>query len=102
MRQLASLTRLLLLGSALAAASSCADKTRPTVALNAPANLLTHPDEPAMPDAALVSEEAYERSRDAKIEWGRDNADIIDRACRWLRDAGVTSLTCRDTPPPPR
>ena len=38
---------------------------------------------------ALTSEEAYERQRDAKIEWGRENAGIIERAGQWLRDAGV-------------
>lgn len=42
---------------------------------------------------ALTSEEAYERQRDAKIEWGRDNAAIIDRACHWFKDAGVL-ITC--------
>lgn len=47
-----------------------------------------------MTEEALRSEEAYERQRDAKIEWGRDNADIIDRACRWFRDAGV-KIDCR-------
>lgn len=82
--------------------AACQPKPRPTVNISPPANLLTHSDEPATPDAALTSEEAYERSRDAKIEWGRANADAIDRACRWFRDAGVTSLTCRDAPPQPR
>lgn len=47
---------------------------------------------------ALTSEEAYERQRDAKIEWGRGNASIIDRACWWLQDAGVKSLTCPRRP----
>ena len=46
---------------------------------------------------ALTSEEAYERQRDAKIEWGRGNAAIIDRACWWMQDAGVT-ITCRERP----
>lgn len=45
---------------------------------------------------ALSSEEAYERQRDAKIEWGRANAGVVDRACRWFRDAGVTGLRCRE------
>lgn len=43
---------------------------------------------------ALDSEEVYERQRDAKIEWGRDNAAVIDRGCWWLKDAGV-ELDCR-------
>lgn len=51
-----------------------------------------------MTDAALTSEEAYERERDAKIEWGRENGNILDRACWWFRDAGVKSLECRPRP----
>lgn len=47
---------------------------------------------------SLASEEVYERERDAKIEWGRGNAAIIDRACAWLRDAGVKPLDCRLRP----
>jgi hypothetical protein len=50
-----------------------------------------------MTAAALTSEEVYERERDAKIEWGRDNAGIVDRACWWMQDAGV-KLTCRKRP----
>lgn len=46
------------------------------------------------PDS-LTSEQAYERDRTAKIEWGRDNAGIIDRACQWFKDAGVKGLDCR-------
>jgi hypothetical protein len=46
-----------------------------------------------MTPEALTSEEAYERQRDAKIEWGRENAAIIRRACWWLQDAGV-SISC--------
>jgi hypothetical protein len=49
---------------------------------------------------ALTSEEAYERQRDAKIEWGRDNGSVIDRACWWFQDAGVKSLTCAKRPKP--
>jgi hypothetical protein len=48
------------------------------------------------PDA-LTSEEAYERQRDAKIEWGREVAGTLDRACRWLKDAGVV-ISCREQP----
>jgi len=48
-----------------------------------------------MPPEALTSEEAYEQARDAKIEWGRENAGIIDRACRWFQRAGVTGLVCK-------
>ena len=47
---------------------------------------------------ALASEEAYERQRDAKIEWGRGNASTLDRACWWLQDAGVKSLNCPRRP----
>jgi hypothetical protein len=51
-----------------------------------------------MTEEALTSEEAYERQRDAKIEWGRENASIIDRACWWMQDAGVKGLTCAKRP----
>lgn len=47
-----------------------------------------------MPVEALNSEEAYEQARDAKIEWGRANAHIIDRACKWFKDSGV-KLDCK-------
>lgn len=94
MRHATSLTRCLLLGSVAVLASACEPKPRPVVALNPPADLLSRAEEPVTPPAALTSEEAYERSRDAKIEWGRENAGIIDSACRWLADAGV-SITCR-------
>lgn len=50
-----------------------------------------------MTEEALRSEEAYERQRDAKIEWGRSNAAIIDRACWWMQDAGV-KINCRKRP----
>lgn len=86
--------RLLVLASACVLASSCGDKPGPKVGLNPPADLLARADEPAMTEEALTSEEAYERQRDAKIEWGRDNAALIDRACWWLQDAGV-KLDCR-------
>jgi hypothetical protein len=46
---------------------------------------------------ALTSEDTYERQRDAKIEWGRTTAAIIDRACWWFQDAGV-KLTCPKRP----
>ena len=86
--------RLLALASALALVSSCADKPRPTVGLNPPADLLTRTDEPPMTAESLASEEVYERQRDAKIEWGRSNAGVVDRACWWMQDAGV-KLECR-------
>jgi hypothetical protein len=98
MRQLKSPIRLLALASVLVLASSCGDKPRPSVGLNPPADLLTHSAEPAMTEEALTSEEAYERQRDAKIEWGRENASIIDRACWWMQDAGVKGLTCAKRP----
>lgn len=85
--------RFLALGSALVLVSSCGDRSRPVVGITPPADLLTRQAEPPMPAEALTSEEAYERSRDAKIEWGLSNAAIIDRACKWLKDAGVT-LNC--------
>jgi hypothetical protein len=50
-----------------------------------------------MSEGALTSEETYERERDAKIEWGRGNAAIIDRACWWLHDAGV-AIACAARP----
>ena len=87
-------TRLLLLASALVSVSSCADKAL----ITPPADLLSRADEPQMTADALTSEEAYERQRDAKIEWGRDNAGIIDRACWWMQDAGVKGLDCRKRP----
>jgi hypothetical protein len=74
--------------------SACEPKPRPQVGLNPPADLLARADEPTMPVEALTSEEAYERARDAKIEWGRSNAGVIDRACWWMQDAGVT-IACR-------
>ena len=87
--------RSLLLASLLVLAlSSCGrERPRPNVSLTPPADLLSRAPEPAMPIEALTSEEAYERARDAQIEWGRDNANIIDRACLWLRAAGV-KLEC--------
>jgi hypothetical protein len=51
-----------------------------------------------MTDEALTSEDAYERQRDAKIEWGRGNASTLDRACWWFQDAGVKSLSCPKRP----
>jgi len=87
-------TKLLLLASLPAFVSSCADRQRPTVAISSPVDLLTRPDEPQFTAEALTSEEAYERTRDAQIEWGRANAGVIDRACRWLKSAGV-KLDCR-------
>jgi hypothetical protein len=93
MRHATSLTKLLLLGSAPGLALACVQNPRPQVAISPPADLLTRTAEPSTPAEALTSEEAYERSRDAKIEWGRKNAGIIDRACKWLKDACVT-LTC--------
>ena len=93
MRHATYLTKLLLLGSAAALVSACEPKPRPVVGLNPPANLLSRDPEPATPVEALTSEEAYERSRDAKIEWGRASAGIIDRACAWMRAAGV-KLAC--------
>lgn len=50
-----------------------------------------------MPAAALGSEQAFESWRDDVDDWGAENAGIIDRACWWLRDAGVT-LSCRTRP----
>ena len=93
MQRATCLTKLLLLASVLAPVSACKPKPRPQVALQAPADLLSRQAEPATPPEALTSEEAYERSRDAKIEWGRANAGIIDRACQYLKDAGV-KLDC--------
>jgi hypothetical protein len=77
--------------------SSCGDRPKSAGNLSPPANLLEREDEPPMTAAALTSEEVYERERDAKIEWGRDNAGIVDRACWWMQDAGV-KLTCRKRP----
>lgn len=85
----------LLLASVCALAPNCTgpDKPRPTVALSPPADLLDRAPEPAMPVEALTSEEAYEQARDRKVEWGRANAAVIDRACAWLKAAGV-ALDC--------
>jgi hypothetical protein len=47
---------------------------------------------------ALTSEKAYEEQRNAKIEWGRDNASVLDRACWWFQDAGVKGLSCPAKP----
>jgi hypothetical protein len=93
MRHATSLTKLLVIGSVAVLVSACEPKPRPVVGLNPPADLLSRQAEPVTPVEALTSEEAYERSRDAKIEWGRANAGIIDRACQWMKDAGV-KLDC--------
>jgi hypothetical protein len=74
--------------------TACQPKERPVLSISPPADLLTRTAEPVTPVEALSSEEAYERSRDAKIEWGRKNAGIIDRACKWLKDSGV-KLNCQ-------
>lgn len=87
--------RALVLASLLVSVSSCGDK--PRVLITPPANLLQRADEPPMTPEALTSEEVYEQQRDAKIEWGRSNAAIIDRACWWMQDAGV-KLDCRTRP----
>lgn len=94
MQRATSPIRLLALASVLACVSSCGDRPNSAGSLNPPANLLTHPDEPEMTAEALTSEEAYERQRDAKIEWGRQNGSTLDRACWWLQDAGVKALSC--------
>jgi hypothetical protein len=98
MRRVTSPIRLLALASVLAFASSCDTAPKSAGNLSPPADLLTHPPEPEMTAAALSSEEVYERQRDAKIEWGRSNASIIDRACWWLQDAGVKALACPRRP----
>jgi hypothetical protein len=54
-----------------------------------------------MSEGSLTSEEVYERERDAKIEWGRGNAVIIDRACWWMQDAGVPISCAKRSPAPP-
>jgi len=96
-------TKAFLLASALVLVSSCGDKARipPPANLNPPANLLTHADEPAITAEAATSEAAYERWREDHSDWGTDNAGIIDRACWWFQDAGITTLTCRDRPDTP-
>lgn len=90
--------RPLLLASALVLASSCAaNQARP--GLNPPADLLRHPPRPAIGTDALTSEQAYEHWRDDVDDWGKGNAAIIDRACWWFQDAGVT-LACAPRPAP--
>lgn len=66
--------------------------------LSPPAKLLAHDNEPQMSAQSLTSEEVYEKERQAKIEWGRNNAGILDRACWWFQDAGVKGLTCPNRP----
>ena len=85
--------RACLLASALFCVSSCNNKPKPVVGLQVPADLLQREQEPPMTADALTSEKVYEEQRQAKITWGRRNAAIIDRACAYLKDAGVT-LTC--------
>lgn len=94
--------RLLLLASTLALVSSCggADRLPPPANLNPPADLLARPDKPEMPVEAATSEDAYEDWREDVNDWGEAEAGIIDRACWWFRDAGVTALTCRERPAP--
>lgn len=88
--------RPLLLASALVLVSSCGVKVPPP-ALAPPADLLRHPVRPAISADALTSEQAYEAWRDDVDDWGKANADIIDRACWWFQDAGVV-LTCAARP----
>jgi hypothetical protein len=47
-----------------------------------------------MPAEAVMSEAAYEAWREDVSDWGDTQAGIIDRACLWLRNAGVV-LECR-------
>lgn len=85
--------RLLALASVLSLASACNKNERPAVSLQVPADLLQREQEPPMTAEALTSERVYEEQRQAKLEWGRRNAGIIDRACLYLKEAGV-NLTC--------
>lgn len=89
--------RFLALVSVAGLASSCGGNVRPTVQLSVPADLLQRRDRPPIPVEAVASEAAYEGWRDDVQEWGEENAGIIDRACAYLKDAGVT-LTCRARP----
>jgi hypothetical protein len=77
---------------------SCGERPNSDGSLSPPADLLSHPDEPEMTADSLTSEKAYEDQRNAKIEWGRGNASVIDRACWWFQDAGVKSLSCPKRP----
>ena len=94
MQPTVSRIRACLLASVLACALSSCGRESPPLNVTPPADLLSRPDEPPMTADALTSEEAYERQRDAKIEWGRDTAGRMDRACWRLQDAGV-KLDCR-------
>lgn len=87
-------TKPFLLASALFFATSCADRMPPPAPLTPPADLLSHPDRPALTMDAADSEAAWENWRGDVDDWGQGNADIIDRACRWFRDAGI-ALSCR-------
>jgi len=48
-----------------------------------------------MPPEALSSEAAYEGWREDVGDWGEEVAAIVDRACHWFADAGLTALRCR-------
>jgi hypothetical protein len=80
----------------LALASSCggAGRTPPPANLEPPPTLLARADKPVMPAEAVTSEQAYEAWREDVNDWGEENAGIVDRACWWLKDAGV-KLDCR-------
>ena len=93
MRHVTYRTMLLVPALVLVSAWTCGEKPRPQVGLSPPVNLLNREPEPATPIEALTSDEAANRSNDAKIEWGRQNAGIIDRACQWLVASGV-KLDC--------
>lgn len=69
--------------------SSCAGRAT----LHPPADLLQHPPRPVITADALISEQAFESWRDDVDDWGQANAATIDRACWWLRDAGV-AIAC--------
>ena len=94
--------RSLLLVSARELATSCGHKDeRPKSApLTPPVDLLVREDRPVLTSEALVSEDAYEDWLSDIDDWGKANAGIIDRACRWFRDAEV-NLICREAGSPP-
>lgn len=101
MQSATSPIRLLLLASALALASNCADKARvpPPADLTPPRNILQRADRPVMPPEAATSEDAFEDWRENVDDWGEANAGVVDRACWWFKDAGVP-IDCREPRPP--
>lgn len=88
-------TKAFLLASALLLASGCGGREVARPQLTPPADLLSRPDRPRIPEAAATSEAAFAAYQEDVSDWGDGLAGQIDRACRWFQQAGVVGLECR-------